>query len=154
MIIVGLHVGHDAAMALIENGKMVGTTSIERLSRRKKDAVIEKHHLEQFLSNWGLTIEDVDHFTFSSWTSGLCSFMQIYSPYEQRYPLSTFGTWKAESNILNHLEDSERPEKTEWGYTLPDMIHRLCKPFSSEDIETQIHFDLNIRIDGLDKTFR
>ena len=94
MIVVGLHIGHDAAMALIQDGKMVGTTSVERLSRLKKDAVIEKHHLETFLGNWGLTIEEVDHFAFSTWTSKLCPFMQIYSPYEQRYPLSRFGTWK------------------------------------------------------------
>lgn len=153
MIVVGLHIGHDAAMALIQDGKMVGTTSVERLSRLKKDAVIEKHHLETFLGNWGLTIEEVDHFAFSTWTSKLCPFMQIYSPYEQRYPLSRFGTWKGESNVMNHFEDSERPEKTEWGYTLPEMIHRICQPYTSDDIEVQKEFDLNIRIDGVDKTF-
>ena len=37
MIIVGIHLGHDAAISLIKDDKLVATTSVERLSRIKKD---------------------------------------------------------------------------------------------------------------------
>jgi len=156
MIIVGLHIGHDASIAIIRDGILIGTTAMERLSRVKKASRIEKEQLELFLGNWGYTINDVDHFSISTWTKDLVSWLDIYSPYEQRYPLSTFGTWKKETPILNHFDDeySERVEKTEWGFTLPNIIHRVCEPYTSDDIEIETRFEINIRIEGYDKTWK
>lgn len=153
MIILGLHMGHDAAMALIKDGKLVGTSSTERFTRKKKDSTIDKDFLETFLSNWDVALEDVDMITFSTWTASLAPWMQIYSPKDATYPLSQFGTWSAQTKILNHLPDQEKVIETPYGYSLPSMIHRTCKPTSSADINMDNGFWLNVRIDGIDKTF-
>jgi carbamoyltransferase len=153
MIILGLHMGHDASMALIKDGKLLGTSSVERFTRIKKDSIIDKSYLELFLKNWEVKLEDVDLITFSTWTAKLAPFMQIYSPKEKTYPLAQFGTWSAESKILNHLPDQEKVIETPYGYSLPGMIHRTCMPYSSGDINMDNGFMINVRIDGINKTF-
>lgn len=154
MIILGLHLGHDASMALIVNNKLVGTTSHERFSRQKKDSNLSKHYLEFFLSYWGYELKDVDVITFSTWTRDLADFIEIYSPLDQKYPLATYGSWNKESVVMNHLENyPDKVRETEFGYTLPSMIHRTSTPFTSYDINTLNAIDLNVRIEGIDKTF-
>ena len=154
MIIVGIHLGHDAAISLIKDDKLVATTSVERLSRIKKDLYITKEQLEFFLSGWDVKLEDIDFITLTAWAKELAPWMSIYSPHGTRYPLTTFGSWSAETPILNHIEGEPRPEKTEWGYTLPNLIQRTSLPYGSEDINLAKGFALNIRIDGVDKIFR
>ena len=155
MIILGLHLGHDAAMSLIINNKLVGSSAQERFSRIKKDSTLEKERVEWFLSSWDITLEQVDVITVGSWTGTLAPWMKIYSPLHLKYPLSMFGSWSRESVILNHLDNyHNKPEETEYGYTLPNMIHRLHIPYSSADINTDPSFSMNIRIDGIDKTFQ
>lgn len=153
MLILGLHTGHDAAIALVKDGRLVGTTSIERFSRFKKDSFIDRAYVEFFLEAYGYTLEDVDEFTFSTFDNGQIPWIKIYSPFDQKYPLSQYGTWHRENNALNHLEETPRVEKTPFGYTLPDVIQRTSMPFTSSDIDTHNYFRLNIRIEGIDKTF-
>jgi predicted NodU family carbamoyl transferase len=145
--------GHDASMALIKDGRLVGTSSVERFTRVKKDLKIDRHYLEMFLANWEVKLEDVDFITFSTWTANLAPFMQIFSPLDNKYPLSQYGTWSSHSKIMNHLPDEPKVTKTPYGYTLPNMIHRTCLPYSSQDINMDNGFHLNIRIDGIDKTY-
>jgi|TARA_B110000914_G_scaffold226249_1_gene250040 carbamoyltransferase len=140
-------------MALIKDGRLVGTSSTERFTRVKKDSVIDRDYLDKFLVNWDISLKDVDLITFSTWTAQLAPFMQIYSPLDQKYPLSQYGTWAAESKVLNHLPDHAKVTKTIHGYTLPSMIHRTCTPYTSADINMNNGFFMNIRIDGIDKTF-
>ena len=153
MIIVGLHIGHDASFALIKDGRLIGSTSVERYSKKKKDDLISIENLEFFLRAYDLKIIDVDHFAFSTWTKVLAPWMSIYSPKDQRYPLSSYGTWNKESNVLNHLPNTIKAEDTKYGYTLPDIIHRTSLPYTSADIDGHNYFKLNIRIEGIDKTF-
>jgi len=153
MIILGLHIGHDASMALVVDGKLIGTSSVERFTRIKKDANLSKEYLELFLKGFEVNLEDVDVITISTWTSILIPWMQIYSPLDVQYPLAQYGTWDGASNVLNHLEDQPRAEYTEYGITLPTLIHRTCKPWSSADIDKDNSFTINVRIDGIDKTY-
>ena len=153
MLIVGLHLGHDSSIALVKDGRLIGTTSIERFSRKKKDSSLPLSYLEFFLASYGFTLEDVNEFTFSAFDNGMAPWIKLYSPLDQKYPLAHYGTWTRESNVLNHLDGEAKVEKTEYGYTLPDVIHRTSKPFSSSDIDTHNFFRLNIRIEGSDKTF-
>ncbi|MDA8988686.1 hypothetical protein N9F93_00280 [bacterium] len=145
--------GHDASMALIKDGKLVGTSSMERFTRQKKDLYLNKEYLVLFLEAFDTKLEDVDFITFSTWTKQCTPWMDIYSPPEHKYPLSKYGTWEGNSSIMNHLEGSPKVELTEYGYTLPNMIHRTSVGWHSNDINTDNSFFLNIRIDGIDKTF-
>lgn len=153
MIVLGLHMGHDASMALIKDGKLVGTSSMERFTRQKKDLYLNKQYLVLFLEAFDTKLEDVDYITFSTWTKQCTPWMDIYSPPERKYPLSKYGTWEGNSSIMNHLEGSPKVELTEYGYTLPNIIHRTSVGWHSSDINTDNSFFLNIRIDGIDKTF-
>lgn len=155
MIIVGLHTGHDASISLVKDGKLIGSTATERYSKVKKDYVITKEQLSFFLdAQAGLKIEDVDVFTFSTWLGEMVPWMNIYSPHESKYPLATYGSWSRETVIMNHLPEKPKVENTEWGYTLPGQIQRDCTPFMSGDINYGQWFPLNVRIEGVDKTFK
>ena len=154
MIILGLHMGHDAAVALVKEGKLIGTSSIERFTRRKKDALLDLEYIRLFLKGYDTTLEEVDYITFSTWTKLLAPWMDIYSPLDAVYPLAKFGTWSSNTGITNHLEGSDRVELTEYGYTLPDMIHRTSMPYISSDINTDNSFHINVRIKGIDKTYK
>lgn len=153
MIVLGLHMGHDASMALAIDGKVIGTTSVERFTRVKKDTQLSKPYLELFLKGFDTKLEDVDVITFSTWTKACAPWMDIYSPLGITYPLAQYGTWNSGSKITNHLEDFARVTNTPYGYTLPDMIHRTSIPFISQDINKDNGFRLNVRIEGIDKTF-
>ena len=65
MIILGLHLGHDAAIALVKDGKLVGTTAVERYSGVKKDMFITKDQVNMFLGGWDLGISDIDFITLN-----------------------------------------------------------------------------------------
>lgn len=153
MIILGLHMGHDAAVALVKDGRLVGTSSIERFTRRKKDSVLDLGYIRLFLKGYDTKLEDVDYITFSTWTKQLAPWMDIYSPAKDGFPLAKFGTWASDTAVTNHLEDSARTELTKYGYTLPDMIHRTSVPYTSSDINTDNSFSINVRIEGIDKTY-
>ena len=153
MIILGLHLGHDAAIALVKDGKLVGTTAVERYSGVKKDMFITKDQVNMFLGGWDLGISDIDFITLSTWTKLCIPWMDIYSPEDKEFPLSQYGTWNGGSNVLNHLNYVQRAESTEHGVTLPNLIHRTCKPYTSKDINTTNNFWFNARIEGEEKTF-
>lgn len=154
MIILGIHTGHDAALAIVKDGRLIATTPIERLSRNKKDDNVPLHFVQFFLNFNGINLEDVDEITFSAFDKNLIPWIDLYSPLDQKYPLARYGTWNAESTILNHIEGESKVEKTEYGYTLPSVIHRTSIPYSSADIDTHNFFRLNIRIEGIDKTYK
>lgn len=48
MNILGIHTGHDAALSLISNGKLIAAISMERFSRIKKDWKITEENLTRF----------------------------------------------------------------------------------------------------------
>tara|TARA_B100001057_G_scaffold500097_1_gene613467 strand:+ start:5734 stop:7578 length:1845 start_codon:yes stop_codon:yes gene_type:complete len=153
MNILGIHLGHDASIALVKDGKLVGTTATERYSRNKKDLYITKEQVQMFLGEWDMWLEDIDHIALSTWTKDFAPWMSIYSPYDEKYPLGIFGSWHGETPILNHLENTPRVEETDWGYTLPDLIQRTAKPFSSGDINAPGIWKLNVKIEGIDKVY-
>ena len=92
MNILGIHIGHDAALAIIRDGRLISTSSVERYSRNKKDMNITKSQVDLFLYANGLHLEDVDYITITTWVKELAPWMSIYSPEDQKYPLTTYGT--------------------------------------------------------------
>ena len=154
-IVIGIHLGHDASIALIRNGRLVTTSAVERWSRCKKDMFVERKHLELILYGWNLTIDDVDAFTFTAWSQELIPWLQIYYPNDgSKYPFTTFGTWESHSPLVNHLPEFDKVEITEHGFTLPNTIHRLSDHWHSHDINDNNVVTVNVRIDGIDKNFK
>ena len=59
MLILGLNLGHDGTAALVENGRLVGAISNERLSRVKKASGVTQDMVEYVLQMAGKRLADV-----------------------------------------------------------------------------------------------
>jgi len=64
MNILGIRYGHDAAAALIVNGKIVADVSEERFTRTKNDCSFPIKAIEYCLKQGGITSEDLDCVAF------------------------------------------------------------------------------------------
>ena len=60
MIVVGLQFGHDAGVAVLRNGIPLANVIRERHNRCKHSFGINVSHIDQALTNAGLTVDDVD----------------------------------------------------------------------------------------------
>ena len=60
MIVLGVHMGHDAAVSLIADGRIVSHIERERLARIKHAAIATRDEISACLSDAGIMIDDVD----------------------------------------------------------------------------------------------
>lgn len=69
MIICGLKLTHDGAIALIDNGKLVFCYEMEKInnSPRYSDLYLEYSTLYKFLNDNGYSLEDVDQIVIDGW---------------------------------------------------------------------------------------
>ena len=152
MNILGIHSGHDASLALITNGRLISSISVERFSRNKKDTLLSIEATERFLKENRIGWDDIDVIAMGYWNKNTSPWINIFAPYGDSYPLSTMGTYNKESIIMNHLDSYENKVKeTPAGYTLPSYIDRIHPPYSNSIITSQFHIDLNCVIDGYDR---
>ncbi len=152
MTILGIHSGHDASLALVVDGRLISSISVERYSRNKKDVNLSREALDRFLSDNGITLDAIDIITMGYWNQTTSPWISIYSPHEQQYPLRTMGTYNQESAIMNHLDSySNKIIDTEYGYTLPSYIDRIQPPYNNTIISHTFQYPLNCVIDGYDR---
>ena len=152
MKILGIHSGHDASLALVVDGKLVSSISVERYSRNKKDMLLSRKALDKFLFNNEIELDDIDCITMGYWNKGTSPWLDIYSPLHETYPLSRMGTYNKESMIMNHLESYEnKVVETEFGYTLPYYLDRIQPPYSGSVITAGYSLNLNCVIEGYDR---
>lgn len=152
MVIVGFHMGHDASVSIIKDGKLIYSGAMERFSRVKKDFFVSKQVFLDILRSFNLSLDDVGYITMAYWCKGTMNWMDLYSPLDQPYPINTFGTYNQASRILNHIKGEDRIEKTEFGYTFPFTIERINYPLASWNHTFKTSFHLNIRIEGYNRT--
>ncbi|GBF74674.1 hypothetical protein PA598K_03033 [Paenibacillus sp. 598K] len=68
MIVCGLKLTHDGAVALIDNGRLVFSIEVEKLCNQERYAQIEDTALiEEILAAEGYRIEDIDCFAVDGW---------------------------------------------------------------------------------------
>ena len=155
MIVLGVHTGHDAALSIVKDGKLIGAVAIERFTKRKKDEYIYWEEFVRFLESFNLKLDDIDFITMAYWNEEYIPFMKIYSPEDSKYPLSIFSRGIKESQLLNHLDTYGDNTKVQFvpgkGYTLPPVLDRVRPPYSSQDITDRLYFDLNVEIDGYER---
>ena len=155
MIILGIHTGHDASLSLMRDGRIVSAIAVERLSRRKKDDFISREVFDTFLEKNGVSIEDVDVITMGYWHKHAIPFMDIYSPFDTKYPLSTYGTYELESRILSGVDPNHTPKLIDGlGWSLPIYIDRITPPYGSGTTPHIGFARLWVLIDGVDKVFQ
>jgi carbamoyltransferase len=154
MNILGIHCGHDASLALVRDGKLISSISVERYSRNKKDTFLSSEALDRFLFDNQMSLDDIDTITMGFWNKSYCDWLEIYSPKDNTYPFSQMGTYNKESIIMNHLPDSEYDNKvrsTEYGYTLPWYIDRIQPPYANTVLTAGYEIPLNCVIKGYDR---
>lgn len=152
MNILGIHSGHDASLALVTDGKLVSSISVERFSRNKKDQYLTRYALDRFLSENGITLDDIDFITMGFWNKAYVDWMDIYSPIDEIYPFAQMGTYNKESIIMNHLDSyKNKVVETEYGYTLPYYIDRIQPPYTNTVLTATLTLNLNCVIDGYDR---
>ena len=89
MVILGLTLGHDAAVAIVKDGKLIASVSCERIYRVKKTSRIDWLAIDYVLNKANLDFDDVDYIAvggYSEWnTNG--KFIKIYFDDERHlYP--------------------------------------------------------------------
>jgi len=159
MNILGIHTGHDASLSLIIDNKLVAAVSMERFSRVKKDWIIDRENFDRFLRSCNVTLDDIDYVSMGFWNNDNMDFCKLYSPKDEKYPLSTYNRVHMEIPLINNIKSyfQDRPfiDEIEFhegkGYTLPRMIDRIRPPFSSSDIAHSNAFKINFVIDGYDR---
>jgi carbamoyltransferase len=68
MIICGLKLTHDGAVALIENGKLIFSIELEKLNNNKRFTSIEENSIiANILNNHDYSLSDVDFFVVDGW---------------------------------------------------------------------------------------
>ena len=68
MIICGLKITHDAAIALIEDGTLVFSVEIEKIDNNKRHAKMQDlSYIEKTLNTFGYSMEDVDSWIVDGW---------------------------------------------------------------------------------------
>jgi carbamoyltransferase len=60
MLVLGLHMEHEASAALVKDGVFLGSIAQERISRVKKDGFFNISTILQLLSDHNLTLDDID----------------------------------------------------------------------------------------------
>jgi carbamoyltransferase len=153
MNILGIHSGHDASLALVSDGKLVSSISVERYSRNKKDTFLSADAVNRFLNDNNIGLDDIDLITMGFWNKQYVDWMDIYHPYEAgNYPFSQMGTYNKESIIMNHLDGYDnKVQETEWGYTLPYYIDRIQPPYTNTVLTGSWTLPLNCVIGGYDR---
>lgn len=66
MIVLGLHFGHDASIAIIRDGVVLACVERERLTRVKHVGCMRSDDVLACLESCGLTVDDIDYCTLTS----------------------------------------------------------------------------------------
>ena len=79
MVVLGLTLGHDAAVSLLKDGKIVSSIACERVYRVKKTSQLDWIAIDYVLSNANVSFDDVDYITiggYDEWASN--GFVKVY----------------------------------------------------------------------------
>jgi carbamoyltransferase len=137
---------HDAAAALISNGKVISAAMEERFSRIKHDSAFPRSAISFCIETAGITIEQVDAVVY--YENPLLKFDRILRsamktlPESKTYFYETLSSWVAENKF-----DVKRKIQEELGCSL-DKVHCVlhhqahaasafyCSPFDRSTIVT------------------
>ena len=75
MNILGIHCGHDASLALVRDGKLISSISVERYSRNKKDTFLSSEALDRFLFDNQMSLDDIDTITMGFLNKSYCDWL-------------------------------------------------------------------------------
>jgi len=105
MIICGIKLTHDGAVALIENGKLIFSYEMEKIDNmpRHSDFAITMEKIEDILSSYGYSFKQIDRLVIDGWDFYT---MNAHLPVEQHHQLSFKIALNTENSlVINELAD-------------------------------------------------
>ena len=118
MVILGLHFGHDAGIAVLKNGKAICNFIRERHNRAKHSFGINVSHIEDALSYSNLSLHEVDMIAVSS---------------TQNYELV----------VVDKLDQLELNFGKNPKHKFPSLMYDMIKPDDKNFINMQSNYVLN-----------
>jgi carbamoyltransferase len=70
MVVIGIHIEHDASIAIIKDGRIIFNLALEKYTRIKKDYNFNSEFVSFALKQAGLTIKDVNFVAINSFHGG------------------------------------------------------------------------------------
>jgi carbamoyltransferase len=103
MIILGIKLTHDGAVALIDKGQLIFCYEMEKInnSMRYASFCITIEELDDILKEYGYSLEDVDRIVIDGWTA--IDWDKMIGGVEQRGPLAEI-TWKGQPVVITTNE--------------------------------------------------
>lgn len=80
MLVLGLNLGHDGAVALVKDGQLIGAIAKERLTRVKKDTGVTVAMVDYVLNMVGAKLSDVEAVGFSGYDYYPNNEVKIFHP--------------------------------------------------------------------------
>lgn len=125
--ILGIQTGHDAAAALIVDGKIVADAAEERFTRVKNDSSFPLNAVSFCLEYAGINSEDLNAVAFPS--GYLHSSMRVFFdiPKNQLPKENRAIKSKLKQTVLQYILNSKRTETTLPAYQKPITLSKECK---------------------------
>ncbi len=78
-LILGMSLGHDGSVAVVNDGRLVAAIATERLTRRKKAAGVTREAVNYVLRIAGATLDQVTHVAFAGYRYDPANEVKIYT---------------------------------------------------------------------------
>ncbi|HEY4517433.1 MAG TPA: carbamoyltransferase [Candidatus Paceibacterota bacterium] len=135
---------HDAAAALLIDGRIVAAAQEERFTRKKHDESFPEHAVMYCLSSQSITIEDVDYVVF--YDKPIAKFERLLQTFIKKWPLGlklfimAMRTWLTEKLWIEHTITKKLNWKKEVLFTEHHYAHAAsafyCSPFDEAAVVT------------------
>ena len=79
-IVIGLSLGHDGAIALVKDGRLVAAIARERVSRVKKQTGVSRAELDYVLDFAGVGMADITAVAFAAYHYAPDNYIKLYLP--------------------------------------------------------------------------
>lgn len=109
MKICGLKLTHDSAIAVIENGKLIFSTEIEKIANGNRFAIIDDlDTVETHLCELGYTLNDFDHLVIDGWVGQSDAFIKTHrQQIPLTLPVAPYHEKNKSKNILQNYHFNE-----------------------------------------------
>ena len=98
-VILGLNWGHDGAAAVVRDGRLVAATSLERITRRKKDSGISAELLRYVLELAGVSAADVSAVALAAFIPSPTNPIRLYRKGGDELQSPVFDLFGGETSV-------------------------------------------------------
>jgi carbamoyltransferase len=111
MRVLGIHDGHSASAALLEDGKVLAAVQEERLTRQKNEGGFPRRAIQDVLDMSGVSAASLDQVAFSGYgrTTSLCSRDEIIAAFARQFQTRRAEPFKEVGRTLRRVRRAIAP---------------------------------------------